>query len=123
MTPDDSAERTELQELLAAERAHTLDQIAILERGFASIVESTALSATDDEHDPEGVTIGFERGQLSAVLDSTRRHLSDIDQALVRLGEGSYGRCERCGAPIAHGRLLARPAARRCIACADLGPR
>lgn len=117
---DDAAiDRTELQQLLVAARRQAVDQIATLQRGFDSIVESTRWGATDDEHDPEGVTIGFERGQLSAVLDAAHRHLADVDQALVRLAEGHYGRCERCGDTIAHGRLLVRPAARRCIGCAD----
>ena len=113
--PPESAIRAALD----AERAATLDQIAALRRDFAGIVDSAALVGADDEHDPEGATIAFERAQLAALLDQAQQHLADLDQALTRLGQGSYGRCERCGQPIAPARLAARPAARTCIGCAS----
>jgi RNA polymerase-binding transcription factor DksA len=49
-----------------------------------------------------------------ALLDRARTDLDDVDAALRRLEEGSYGRCESCGAPIGEARLLALPAARYC---------
>jgi RNA polymerase-binding transcription factor DksA len=103
---------------LAAERAAALDRMAALRRDFEGIVDSSALVGADDEHDPEGATIAFERAQLAALLDQAQQHLADLDQALARLAEGSYGICERCGRPIAPARLAARPAARTCIRCA-----
>ena len=103
---------------LDAERAATLDRMAALRRDFDGIVDSSALVATDDEHDPEGATIAFERAQLAALIDQARGHLAELDDARDRLRQGSYGRCERCGRPIAPGRLAARPAARTCITCA-----
>ena len=106
---------------LDAERHDTLDRIAALSREFDGIVESSAGVATDDEHDPEGATIAFERAQLAALIDQARDHLAELDDALDRLRQGSYGRCERCGQPIAAGRLAARPAARTCITCAAAG--
>jgi RNA polymerase-binding transcription factor DksA len=106
---------------LDAERLDTLDRIAALSREFDGIVESSAGVATDDEHDPEGATIAFERAQLAALIDQARGHLTELDDALDRLRQGSYGRCERCGQPIAAGRLAARPAARTCITCAAAG--
>jgi RNA polymerase-binding transcription factor DksA len=109
---------TSIRDALAAERQQTLDRIAAVSREFDGIVESTAGVATDDEHDPEGATIAFERAQLAALLDQGRRHLAELDEAASRLQQGRYGQCERCGRPIAAGRLAARPAARTCIACA-----
>jgi DnaK suppressor protein len=106
---------------LDAERAATLDRIAALRRDFAGIVDSAALVGADDEHDPEGATIAFERAQLAALLDQARERLADLDQALARLAGGRYGICERCGQPIAPARLAARPAARTCISCAAAG--
>ena len=73
----------------------------------------------DDEHDPEGATIAFERSQVSALARQARDHLAEVDAALQRLDEGTYGVCERCGRPIAPGRLEARPTARLCIECAS----
>ena len=81
-------------------------------------MDSAALVATDDEHDPEGATIAFERAQLAGLLEAAQDHLGDLDEALGRLREGRYGTCENCGRPIGAGRLAARPAARTCIACA-----
>jgi RNA polymerase-binding transcription factor DksA len=77
-------------------------------------------SNADDEHDPEGATIGFERAQLSALLDAARRRLTDAEQALERVVAGGYGRCESCGQPIGDERLAARPSARTCIGCAPV---
>ncbi|HEX3388767.1 MAG TPA: TraR/DksA C4-type zinc finger protein [Streptosporangiaceae bacterium] len=107
-----------IRRALAAERQQTLDRITAVRREFDGIVESTAGVATDDEHDPEGATIAFERAQLAALLDQGRRHLAELDEAASRLQQGRYGQCERCGQPIAAGRLAARPAARTCMACA-----
>jgi DnaK suppressor protein len=117
--PADAAAAT--RAALDAERLDTLDRIAALSREFDGIVESSAGVATDDEHDPEGATIAFERAQLAALIDQARGHLAELDDALDRLRQGSYGRCERCGRPIAADRLAARPAARTCITCAAAG--
>src|SRR4051812_23821615 len=56
----------EVERVLAvvdAERARTVRQIESLRRSVASIVEAAELTATDDEHDPEGATIAYERAQ------------------------------------------------------------
>ncbi len=110
-----------LRDALHAERQDTLARITALRREFDGIVESSAGVATDDEHDPEGATIAFERAQLAALLGQAHRHLAELDDALERLRGGSYGRCARCGRPIAAERLAARPAARTCITCAAAG--
>jgi RNA polymerase-binding protein DksA len=103
---------------LLAERAAALAQIAALTAEFDAVVDASRASNADDEHDPEGATIAFERQQLAALLESTRRRLADVEAALARRDEGTYGICESCGRPIAPGRLEARPAARTCIDCA-----
>ncbi len=103
---------------LAAERAGALDRLAALERELAGIVESVGSGGTDDEHDPEGATLAFERQHVAALLGQARERLAAIGEALRRLGEGGYGICERCGAPIGAGRLAARPAVVTCIHCA-----
>ncbi len=72
----------------------------------------------DDEHDPEGATIAYERSQVAALVRHVKDHLVEIDSAIKRLDEETYGFCESCGRPISEGRLQARPAARTCIECA-----
>ena len=115
------ADRHALRSLLGAERERTLRQIAALEREFNSIVEAAADVATDDEHDPEGTTIAFERAQVAALADHARVRLADLEQALERLDAGVYGTCESCGRPIPPERLAARPTARTCVGCSAAG--
>lgn len=105
--------------LLEDERRATLARLETLTGDFEALVEASEGSNADDEHDPEGSTIAFERSQLDALLQQGRASLTDIDEALERLEQGSYGTCERCGRPIGQGRLEARPTARRCIECAS----
>ena len=109
----------DVRRALEAERAAALDRIAVLERDIARIVEATAAANTDDEHDPEGATIAFERAQASSLHERATSHLAEVDAALARLAAGDYGRCERCGEAIGTDRLAARPAARLCIRCAS----
>ncbi|GAA4349257.1 TraR/DksA family transcriptional regulator [Angustibacter luteus] len=104
--------------MLAAERERTGEQVEQLSVEMARVVAASESSNADDEHDPEGSTIAFERAQLAAVLDAARGRLSEIDAALERLAEGADDVCERCGQPIGADRLAARPTARLCITCA-----
>jgi len=109
------------RERLATERAAAADRLAGLERQFRELVESARQSNADDEHDPEGATIAFERQHVVALVSLARERLGEIDSGLDRLAAGRYGSCERCGQPIGAERLAARPAARTCIACATAG--
>lgn len=81
----------------------------------ASIVDARRDTSTDDEHDPEGATLAFERSQAEALGSSATRRLAEIDAARQRLADGLFGLCEICAAPIPEGRLEARPWATRCI--------
>jgi len=109
--------------LLEAERQAGLDRLAALERDHTGMVDAAGSTNADDEHDPEGATIAFEREHVAALLDQTREHLSQVDAALRRLDDGDYGHCERCGKQIAAGRLEARPTATTCIKCASVASR
>jgi DnaK suppressor protein len=53
------------------------------------------------------------------LLQNERQELRDIDAALQRLEDGTYGRCRACGQPIPAGRLEAMPQASRCVPCAE----
>ena len=75
------------------------------------------IEALAAEHDPEGATVGFERAQVSALLEGARTQLAELDEALERLRRGSYGTCECCGGAIAAARLDAQPPTRACITC------
>jgi len=107
-------------ELLAAHRRTTLARIHDLAADLDGIVSSSDANI-DDEHDPEGATLAFERAQVAALLSSSQAYLDDLDRALSRVDDGTYGLCDGCGAHIAPERLAARPAVRTCIGCAP-GP-
>jgi RNA polymerase-binding transcription factor DksA len=101
-----------------AERADTVARLAALTRDVDGIVASRASVSVDDEHDPEGATLAYERAHASALAAQAQLRLDELDEALARLASGAYGRCERCGEPIPVERLRARPAARTCVGCA-----
>jgi DnaK suppressor protein len=107
------------REVLLAERADALRRVAALEREFTGIAEAAGAAGTDDEHDPEGATLAFERQHAAALLEQARERLTAIDAALDRVRDGRYGVCDRCGQPTGDDRLAARPAALTCIRCAE----
>jgi DnaK suppressor protein len=111
-SPDDA------RAALDTERAITLTRIDAMTAEFDEIVAGSADSNADDEHDPEGSTIAFERSQVAALLQEARAHLEEVELAAARLEAGTYWTCARCGRPIAAARLTARPAAQTCISCA-----
>jgi RNA polymerase-binding transcription factor DksA len=111
-------EESAVRSLLGAERESTLARITAMTTEFEEIVAGSADSNGDDEHDPEGSTVAFERAQIGALVLEARAYLVELDRALGRLDAGSYWVCEQCGAPIAAERLAARPATRTCIRCA-----
>jgi len=82
---------------------------------MAALVEASRDSNADDEHDPEGQTIAYERSQLAAVTNQVREHLHEVEAALGRVTAGTFGVCEVCSQPIAVARLEARPTARSCV--------
>ncbi len=108
---------------LVADREATTERLTALQRGFDVVVQAADGANADDEHDPEGSTIAYERSQLSALAAAAEAHLEEVEAALRRVSDGSYGRCVVCGSAIAPGRLEARPTARTCIEHADRGRR
>ena len=105
------------RERLLVERERTTRRLAELTGDFREIVEASRSTNADDEHDPEGATIAFERSQVATLVQQARHRLREIEAALARIDDGRYGRCERCGRPIPLERLEARPTARTCVAC------
>jgi len=106
---------------LAADRAATTERLASLRSEIDGIVAASADANADDEHDPEGATIAFERARASALLADAEAHLRVLEQAQTRLEAGTYAVCLSCGGPIASDRLAARPGAVTCIGCAAGG--
>jgi DnaK suppressor protein len=72
-----------------------------------------------DEGFADSGQVTAERGEVEALANSLVETLTEIEDALKKFDEGTYGVCENCGNPIPDVRLEAKPAARLCINCAS----
>ncbi len=100
-------------EVLESERLRLLAQLD--ELGFGPNGQLTY-----DTNFADSSQVTAERGEAERLAADLHESLTDVDDALGRLQEGTYGRCERCGNQIAEARLEAMPTARRCLDCAKL---
>jgi DnaK suppressor protein len=96
--------------LLEAERGDLIAKLEELGLGGAGL--------TYDSNFADSSQVTAERGEAEALGASLRETLEDVERALAKLTDGSYGACEDCGQPIDPLRLEAKPAARYCINCA-----
>lgn len=110
-----------MRDLLEAERAETQALINRLTRGIDEVSAAREGDNSDDEHDPEGATLAFERSQAATLLEQSVNRLDEIAEAVDRLNAGTFGICIDCGRPIAEARLEARPYAAKCVNCAARG--
>ena len=95
--------------LLRSEQASL--QAQLKELGYAD--QGSGLSYDSNFADSSQVTA--ERGEAERLAGELRDALDEVDAAIKRLEDGTYGNCEVCGKPIGEARLEAKPAARRCI--------
>ena len=104
----DSAQTVSLRSRLLTERARLVDEIG-------ETIEA-----------PDQMTYGSQAAAASQVFDQQRdlalreranQHLAQVDAALTRLDDGTFGKCTRCGRDIAPERLEALPWAAHCIEC------
>ena len=109
----------DLGAMLADLRADALARVAALDAAMAELRRDRRADNADDEHDPEGVTLSAEWARLAGLDDAAIRELAEIDEALARWDAGTYGICSDCGRGIPLERLRARPAATRCVVCAE----
>lgn len=107
-----------MRELLDAEDSDARALISSLTSDINDLSAAREGDNSDDEHDPEGSTLAFERSQADALLQQSEERLIAIAEALQRLDEGTFGICTNCGKPIAEVRLEVRPYAPTCVDCA-----
>jgi len=69
-----------------------------------------------DQHQADVATETFDREKDLTILDNIEGELADVEHALQRIDDGTYGTCEACGKPIDDARLEAMPATRFCVA-------
>jgi DnaK suppressor protein len=72
-----------------------------------------------DSNFADSSQVTAERGEAEALAKSLQDTLNEVERALAKFSDSSYGRCETCGQPIAPARLEAKPEARFCIDCAS----
>lgn len=103
--PDTSVVRAQLEDERGRLRARLLELepgSEVFDGGFADSSQVTA-----------------ERGELGALAGTLTDTLQEVEDALAKLDDGTYGRCETCDNEIPAARLEAMPAARLCISCAS----
>ena len=101
-------------------RRHLLARKAALAELERRTTANLAASRRDDEHDSEERSPAHDQDAAYAGLQAhERRELKEIDDALLRIERGEFGRCESCEGPIGRQRLAAVPEARFCIACSQ----
>lgn len=108
----------ELDEVLAelnTTRTHSLLVLEAAETELTGLMKDSGDGAGQDQADI-GAT-SFERDHELTVVNSERDKLLQIERALGRIEDGSYGVCESCGQPIGKMRLMAFPRATLCLTC------
>ena len=72
-------------------------------------------AAAVDDGFADSAQVSAEQGEQQALAAQLREQLDEVERALARLDEGTYGRCEVCGEPIGDARLEVMPTTRFCI--------
>jgi DnaK suppressor protein len=112
MTPMADTLHATLRDQLQEERGRLMGQLRQMGHGPNG-------NLTFDDGFADSGQVTAERGEVNALAGTLLDTLSEIDDALRKLQDGSYGRCESCGNPIAEARVEAMPTARLCITCAS----
>ena len=105
---------------LLEERERLSSTIEHLHEANSSSFEDETEEETFDNHLADSATATLDREIDNTLEENAENLLRSIDQALERIENGAYGKCERCGQQIAEERLEAIPHATRCIDCQRL---
>src|SRR5439155_13104879 len=112
----------EQKELLISEReVHTRQAESLRAEAEQLAAEMEPGDIQFDEESGEGATMNVERERDLALSAQARASIEDIDRALAKIEDGTYGICEGCGRPIPKARLKALPHASLCVACKSGG--
>lgn len=107
----DQQSRTDLRAQLESERLQLVERIRELSPDSEAGLEF-------DENFADSAQVAAEQGETQALAASLRDQLDEVDRALRKMDEGTYGLCERCGGEIEQARLEAMPATPYCRNCA-----
>jgi DnaK suppressor protein len=113
---------TEQLEALEEERKTYTRQAETLQAEADSLMEDRDPGDVQfDEESGEGDTLAVERERDLALSAQARAALEEIDIAVAKVHDGTYGRCEKCGISIPKERLKALPHAALCVKCKSGG--
>lgn len=111
------AELGEIKKELLAEHERLQAELAATESDIAQLVSDSGDGAGDDVADAGSKT--FEREQEMSIADNARDLMNQVDKALAKIDDGTYGVCESCGGSIVKARMRAFPRATLCIKCKE----
>jgi RNA polymerase-binding protein DksA len=109
------AELAEVLDELHEQRDHSRGIVTSLDAELNGLMRDSGDGAGQDQADVGASS--FERDHELTVLNSERDKLAQIERALGRIDDGTYGVCESCGNPIGKMRLMAFPRATLCLTC------
>jgi len=122
LKPQDKQFLAEQRELLLAERTTYTQQAESLKAEADQLAEDMEPGDIQfDEESGEGGTMNVERERDLALSAQASAAVEEIDKALAKIADGTYGYCEQCGQPIPKARLKALPYAALCVACKSGG--
>lgn len=109
------------EKLLLGKRAELLDELGLLKKsGLNSTVKDASGEISSySTHMADQGTDSFEREKAFQLASKGGRFLHHIDEALRRIKDRTYGKCQECGRDISVARLEAVPHARFCIECKE----
>jgi len=116
-------DRKALKKRLLDERERVFGEIAELDADLSTSFEESSGESPYDQHMAENATATLDREMDLTLQDTARATLAQIERALHKLDDGTYGRCDECGKPIGEGRLAVAPSATLCVDCKRLEER
>ena len=108
------------EKLLRDKRKSIVEKIKLLDETFEE--SSSNVGVEENTHPYHMAELGTDESSkesLSIVLDNLVETLREIDLALTKINEGTFGICENCGKRISRERLEAIPYARYCKECSE----
>jgi len=112
-----------LRRQLLGERERLEREVAELEADLSESLEDSSEESPYDQHMAETAAITLDREIDLTLEENARASIAQIDRALLKLENGSYGRCDSCGKVIGEDRLRVAPFATLCIECKRLEER
>jgi RNA polymerase-binding protein DksA len=113
--PWTKSELTKIKAELESQALELRGEITEAEQSWAALQRDSGEGAGDDQADAGTKT--FEREHEMSLAANSRDLLSQVERALQRLEDKTYGICESCGNPIGKARLQAFPRATLCVTC------